>query len=95
MSNPDSNHGQDPPCVSPGGPGVTANHSPIDSAATGGVTHYLNKVSGKTINSQMGGMSGYYHQPPLQVVNQMPLPAMQFPIMQPMFAPQNIQTNPG
>jgi hypothetical protein len=38
----------------------------------------------------MGGMSGYYHQPPLQVVNQMPMPAMQFPIMQPMFAPQNI-----
>jgi hypothetical protein len=51
MSNPDSNQGQEPPCVSPGGPGVTANHSPIDSAATGGVTHYLNKVSGKTINS--------------------------------------------
>jgi len=50
MSNPDSNHGQEPPCVSPGGPGL-ANHSPIDSAATGGVTHYLNKVRSKTINS--------------------------------------------
>jgi hypothetical protein len=36
MTNPELNKYQS---VSPGGPGVNANHSPIDSAATGGVTN--------------------------------------------------------